>query len=350
MPDWFALSFPRFQLIDMKAVIPVAGAGTRLRPLTYTQPKPLISVAGKPIISFMLDQLIGIGVHEFVFIIGYLGEKIRDYLEEAYPDIKKEFIFQGERQGSGHALWIARESLRTADELIIFFGDAIIDLDFNRVLSEPTSCVGVKKVQDPREFGVVEYAENGTVAKMVEKPKIPKSNMAMVGFYRIKEVHRLVEALEFNILHNVRSEGEFPLTDALMRMIENGVTFSTIEVDNWFDCGKKDVLLETNAIFLDREGYASSNLPPFDNCIIIHPVSIGKHCVITDAIIGPHVTIGDHAEINYSIVKNSIIGNYASIKEIILQKSVVGNDASITGLRQSLNIGDNTEIDFSLSD
>lgn len=334
----------------MKAVIPVAGAGTRLRPLTYTQPKPLISVAGKPIISFMLDQLIALGVSDFVFIIGYLGEKIRDYIEQTYPQIKKEFIVQDERLGSGHALWIARELLKPADELFIFFGDAIIDLDFQRLLESPTSCVAVKKVQNPRDFGVVEYGQDGLVARMVEKPKIPKSNMGLVGFYRIREVASLIEALEFNILHNVRNEGEFPLTDALMRMIEKGIPFSTIEVDNWFDCGKKDVLLETNAIFLDREGYASSNLPPFDNCIIIHPVSIGKQCVITDSIIGPHVTIGDHAEINYSIVKNSIIGNYASIREIILQQSVVGNDASITGLRQRLNIGDNTEIDFSLSD
>jgi len=334
----------------MKAVIPVAGAGTRLRPLTYTQPKPLIPVAGKPIISFMLDQLIALGVSDFVFIIGYLGEKIRDYIEQTYPQIKKEFIVQDERLGSGHALWIARELLKPADELFIFFGDAIIDLDFQRLLESPTSCVAVKKVQNPRDFGVVEYGQDGLVARMVEKPKIPKSNMGLVGFYRIREVASLIEALEFNILHNVRNEGEFPLTDALMRMIEKGIPFSTIEVDNWFDCGKKDVLLETNAIFLDREGYASSNLPPFDNCIIIHPVSIGKQCVITDSIIGPHVTIGDHAEINYSIVKNSIIGNYASIREIILQQSVVGNDASITGLRQRLNIGDNTEIDFSLSD
>lgn len=334
----------------MKAVIPVAGAGTRLRPLTYTQPKPLIPVAGKPIISFMLDQLISVGVTDFVFIIGYLGEKIRNYIEQTYPSINKEFIVQDDRLGSGHALWIAKELLRPASELIIFFGDAIIDLDFKKLLDSPTSCVAVKKVQDPREFGVVEYGKEGFVSCMVEKPKIPKSNMGMVGFYRIREVEGLIEALEFNILHNVRNEGEFPLTDALMRMIEKGVQFTTIEVDNWFDCGKKDVLLETNAIFLDREGYASSNLPPFDNCIIIHPVSIGKHCMITDSIIGPHVTIGDYAEINYSIVKNSIIGNYASIKEVILQKSVVGNDASITGLRQSLNIGDNTEIDFSLRD
>lgn len=317
-----------------------------MRPLTYTQPKPLIPVAGKPILSFIIDQLIGIGIQEFVFVIGYLGEKIRDYVEHAYPEIQKEFVQQEERLGSAHALYIAREYFRDAEELMIFFGDAIIDMDFERVLREPTSCLGVKKVQDPREYGVVEFGEDGLVSRVIEKPRIPKSNLAMVGFYRIKEVPILIESLEFNVANNIRSEGEFPLTDALMRMIEKKVEFSTVEVDNWFNCGKKEVLLEANAILLDREGYASSNLPPFDNSIIIHPVSIGSQCEITNSIIGPHVTIGDNVQISYSIVKDSIIGNFASIKEVILQKSVVGNDASITGMRQSLNIGDNTEIDF----
>lgn len=330
----------------MIAIIPVAGAGTRLRPLTYTQPKPLIPVAGKPILSFIIDQLMGVGIREFVFIIGYLGEKIKNYVEQAYPDLEKTFVNQEMRLGSAHAIWTARAAIEHAREAFIFFGDSIIDLDFQRVIAEPYNCVGVKKVSDPREFGVVEYGEDGLVNRMVEKPRIPKSNMAMVGFYKINTLPQFIEALEFNISHNIRTEGEFPLTDVLMRMIERGQQFSTIEVDNWFDCGKKDVLLETNAILLNREGYADLKVPPHNNSIFIHPVSIGDDCVITNSVIGPHVTIGHNVKIDYAIVRDSIIGNYASIQEIILQKSVVGNDAAITGMRQSLNIGDNTEIDF----
>ncbi|MCG8329413.1 MAG: glucose-1-phosphate thymidylyltransferase [Chitinophagales bacterium] len=332
----------------MKAVIPVAGAGTRLRPLTYTQPKPLIPVAGKPIISFILDQLIEIGINEFVFIIGYLGEKIRNYVDKAYPDIKRDYIIQEDRLGSGHAIWTARELLKDAGEIYIFFGDIIVDANFKKIMNSDHSVLCVKKVDDPREYGVVEYNRNGKVDRVVEKPKIPKSNMAMVGFYKIKEVHQLIDALEFNIKHNIRSNGEFPLTDAMMRMIEHDVLFSTVEVDNWFNCGKKEVLLDTNAIFLARSGFASDDLPAYDNSIVIQPVSIGKNCKITNSIIGPHVTIGDNARINRAIVRDSILGNYAHIKEVILQRSVVGNDTAITGLRQSLNIGDNTEIDFSL--
>ncbi len=331
----------------MKAIIPVAGVGTRLRPLTYTQPKPLIPVAGKPIISFIIDQLVGVGIREFVFIIGYLGEKIREYVEQTYPDIQKEFVNQDERLGSAHAVWVAREAWRHADEVMIFFGDIIIDVDFQKVMDAPYSCLGVKKVSDPREFGVVEYDAEGFVARVVEKPKIPKSDMALVGFYKIKEVPALLDALEFNIAHQIRTEGEYPLTDALMRMIEKGVRFGTIAVDNWFNCGKREVLLETNAILLDREGYPSSDFSAFDTAIIIHPVSIGKNCEIINSIIGPHVTIGHNARIKKAIITDSIIGNYASLKEVILRHSVVGNDTSITGMRHSLNIGDNTEIDFS---
>ena len=331
----------------MKAIIPVAGAGTRLRPLTYTQPKPLIPVAGKPIISFIIDELRAAGVEDFVFIIGYLGEKIQNYVEQTYPDLKKTFVSQEERQGSAHALWIAREFFRDASEVIIYFGDVIIDVDFTQVVQSDCSCLGVKKVSKPWEYGIVELDKKKTIKRLVEKPKIPKSELAMVGFYKIREVPMLIDALDFNIVNNIRSNGEFPLTDALMRMVERGVKIMPIVVDNWFNCGKKEVLLETNAIFLDREGYASSELPSFDNSIIIHPVSIGENCEIENSIVGPHVTIGNDTKIVNAIVRDSIIGNFASIKEVILQKSVVGNDAAITGVRQSLNIGDNTEIDFS---
>lgn len=331
----------------MKAIIPVAGAGTRLRPLTYTQPKPLIPVAGKPIISFIIDQLLEVGVKEFVFIIGYLGEKIKLYVEEQYPDLEMEFVSQKQREGSGHAIWTARKALKGVEEAIIIFGDAILDIDLKDFIATETSCLAIQKVDDPWDFGVVEFDNAGNVVRLVEKPKIPKSNMAMVGLYKVKELPLLIKALSHNIKNNIRTAGEFPLTDGLMRLIEKGVVFHTMGVNNWYDCGKISILLETNAILLDKKGYASANLPLYDNTIIINPVSIGKDCVIENSIIGPHVTIGENTKINYSIVKNSIIGNYAAIKEVVLQNSVVGNDAGITGLRQSLNIGDNTEIDFS---
>lgn len=331
----------------MKAVIPVAGTGIRLRPLTYTQPKPLIPVAGKPIISFIVDQLIELGVLDFVFIIGYLGEKIREYIERTYPQLNTAFVTQEERLGSAHAIWLARDFYADADEVIIFFGDAIIDADLGAFKDCKTTCIGVREVDDPRQFGVVEHDIDGNIRSLIEKPKIPMSNVAMVGCYKVREVELLIKACAYNMENDIKSIGEYPLTDALNRMLEWGTTLTKIPVDNWFDCGRREVLLETNAIFLDRDGFATDDPPPYDNSIIIHPVHIGPDCDISNSIVGPYVTLGANTKLEHAIVADSIIGEFATIHDIVLRNSVVGNDASIGGLRQSLNIGDNTEIDFS---
>jgi len=332
----------------MKVVIPVAGAGTRLRPHTYTQPKPLMPVAGKPIIRLIVDRLVEVGLTEFVFVIGYLGDKIRDYIEETYPNLHTEFVYQEYREGSAHAIATAREYIEDESEIFIAFGDTIFDVDLRTMLDCRNSCIGVKKVSDPREFGVAEFGEDGIVTRMVEKPRIPKSNMAIVGLYKIKEVSTLLRTIDHLIRNDIRTVGEFQLTDALQYMLEGGVTFQTVVVNNWFDCGRKDVLLETNATLLNQRGYATDefNLPETDNTIFIHPVAIGANCEILNSIIGPNVTIGDNVKINYSIIKDSIIGNFAGLEDIVLRHSVIGSDANIKGMNLSLNIGDNTEIDF----
>jgi glucose-1-phosphate thymidylyltransferase len=329
----------------MKAVIPVAGAGTRLRPHTYTQPKPLIPVAGKPIIASIVDELVESGIREFVFIIGYLGDKIREFIESKYEHLRLEFIYQDERLGLGHALWIARESFEKSEEVLIVLGDTIFDGDLHDILHAKYSCLGVKKVEDPRDFGVVVMGEDGFIKQVIEKPRIPKSNLAIVGIYKIIEIRNFINALQYVIDQNILTRDEFQLTDALMYMVNQGSKFTVCPVENWFDCGKKEILLETNAMLLKRK--AQEKLPKFDNTIFIPPVSVGKNCKISNSIIGPNVSVGDNSTLNYTIVRNSIIGSFASIEEAVLHRSIIGSDASIKGLSQSLNIGDNTEIDFS---
>lgn len=332
----------------MKAVIPVAGVGTRLRPHTYTQPKPLIPVAGKPIIASIIDQLVEEGgIHEFILVIGYLGDKIRDYIEKRYPHLDIQFVYQEARLGLGHAMHLAAEAYQGADDILIVLGDTIFEGDLKELLKQPHSCLGVKKVEDPREFGVVEIGEGGFIGRVVEKPRIPKSNMALVGLYKISAVDALIKGLEHIIQNDIQTVEEYQLSDALMYMVEMGVQFTVFEVDNWYDCGKKDILLDTNAMLLKRKGNATENVPAFENTIIVHPVSIGENCSIKNSIIGPNVCIGDNATMNYAIVSDSIIGSFARIEETVLQKSIIGSDASIKGLSLSLNIGDNTEIDFS---
>jgi glucose-1-phosphate thymidylyltransferase len=332
----------------MKVVIPVAGAGTRLRPHTYTQPKPLMPVAGKPIICFIIDRLVEAGITDFVFVIGYLGDKIRHFIDEAYPDLQTEFVYQEHREGSAHAIITAREAIEDEKEVFIAFGDTIFEADLKGMIENKNSCIGVKKVNDPREFGVAECDENGLVTRLVEKPRIPKSNSAIVGLYKINDTAALLQAIDEMMEQNIRTVGEYQLTDALQRMVEKGAKIETVPVKNWFDCGRKEVLLETNAMLLSQPGYASDafNLPEFENTIFIHPVAVGANCQISNSIIGPHVSIGDNTSIHYAIVRDSIIGNFASLEDVVLKKSVLGSDTRIRGRNFSLNIGDNTEIDF----
>ncbi|MCC7246413.1 MAG: NTP transferase domain-containing protein [Saprospiraceae bacterium] len=332
----------------MKVIIPVAGAGTRLRPHTYTQPKPLMPVAGKPIICFIIDKLVEAGLTDFVFVIGYLGEKVRHFIETTYPQLQTEFVFQEQREGSAHAVATAREAIEDENEIFIAFGDTIFDVDLKQMLQCPQSCLGVKKVKDPRDFGVAEMDENGKVLRLIEKPSIPKSNLALVGLYKITEVNKLLKSIDYLIENDQRTIGEYQLTDALQHMVENGTQIQGIQVNNWFDCGRKEVLLETNAMLLTQRGYAGHdpNLPEFENTILIHPVAIGANCQISNSIIGPHVSIGDHAQIQNSVIKDSIIGNFTALRDVVLKHSVIGSDTSIRGMDLSLNIGDNTEIDF----
>jgi glucose-1-phosphate thymidylyltransferase len=330
----------------MKALIPVAGIGSRLRPHTHTQPKALVPVAGKPILAHIVDNLIEAGISDFIFIIGYLGNKIEDYVKTSYPGIEKKFILQEPREGIGHAVWLAKEFIRKNDEIVIALGDTVFDIDLREIINQKASSLGVKKVDDPRTFGVAELNESGYIKNLVEKPPIPKSNLALVGLYKIKEAFMLMEALEENISNNIRTYEEFQLTDGILRLIQKGVQMKTFPVENWYDCGTKESLLETNAVLLKKTLGSVHPAKNFENTIIIPPVSIPDSCKISNSIIGPNVSIGDHSIINYSILKDAIIGSYSELQNAVLHHSVIGSDASLHGLSQSLNIGDSTEIDF----
>ena len=329
----------------MKAIIPVAGAGTKLRPHTYTQPKALIPIAGKTILSFIVDQLQEAGITEFIFIVGYLGDKIKDYVSQTYPELKAHFVYQNERQGTGHAIELTR-NIVAGDEVFVVLGDTICEYDIQEVINSPYSMLGIKKVDDPRHFGVATINEAGFVEQVVEKPSIPKSNIALVGLYKIKESDILFECLQHLFTNNTAEAGVYHLTDAIDCMIQRGAKFQAFKVKNWFDCGKKESLLESNATLLKKFGGNTSEEHNYPHTIIIPPVSIAPGCEISHSIIGPHVAIGANTHIQHSIVRDSIIGSYTHLFEVVLDNSLIGSDASVKGLSRSLNIGDNTEIDF----
>jgi glucose-1-phosphate thymidylyltransferase len=329
----------------MKAIIPVAGAGTKLRPHTYTQPKALIPLAGKTILSIIVDQLHEAGINEFVFIVGYLGEKIQDYVKANYSALTCHFVYQNERYGTGHAIDLAKEIVGD-DEVLIVLGDTIAEYDVKAMIDSPHSMLAIKKVDDPRNFGVAEIEEDGFISRVVEKPAIPKSNMALVGIYKIIESHDLFICIKKIMDKAGRSTGDLSLTDAIECMIQTGAKFKSVRVQNWFDCGKKETILKSNAILLKKFGGKVVGMEKFENTIIIPPVSIAEGCNIKNSVIGPNVTIGESTILNYTIVKESIIGSFSRLYDVVLDDSLIGSDTGIKGETRSLNIGDNTDIDL----
>jgi glucose-1-phosphate thymidylyltransferase len=218
----------------MKAIIPVAGAGTKLRPHTYTQPKALIPIAGKTTLSFIVDQLHEAGIQDFLFIVGYLGEKIQEYVHQTCPHLITPFVYQNERQGTRHAIELTKNIVGN-DEVFVTLGDTICEFDIKEVLESPYSMLGVKKVDDPRNFGVASIDDVGFIEQVVEKPAIPRSNMALVGLYKIKETNFLYDCLHHIFTQNIKTLGEYNLTDALECMIARGAKFQSFKVKNWFN-------------------------------------------------------------------------------------------------------------------
>lgn len=330
-----------------KAIIPVAGIGTRLRPHTHTVPKSLIPVAGKPILGHIMDTITKSGINDFIFVIGYLGDKIEEFVTHNYPNINAEFVIQTVGKGVGHAIWLTKEHWSEADNLLIVFGDTIVEMDLGIMIKGEHNSVGVKKVEDPRQFGVAEVAEDRHIINMVEKPTMPKSNLALVGVNFIKNTELFHECLGHIIENEIKTKNEFHLTDALMAMIEKGDTFHYIEVDNWFDCGKKEIILETNRTLLQHNQYVKEkNKENITNSIIVEPVFIAQTAKISNSIIGPHVSIGEGSIVEHSILTDSIIGPNSHIDYVVLQDSLIGNDASLKGFKQSLNLGDSAEVNF----
>jgi glucose-1-phosphate thymidylyltransferase len=331
----------------MRAIIPVAGPGTKLRPHTYSQPKALIPLAGKTVLGIIVDQLYNAGVSEFVFVVGYLGDKIEDYISEQYPFIKAIFVYQNLREGTAHAVKITKDFVEN-DEVFIVLGDTICEYDVKAIIDLPYSALGIKRVDDPTKFGVVELDENDneTIVKLIEKPTIPTSNNALVGLYKIKETEKLFNCLEMLTEQGAGLNGNFTITEALQCMINQGTVLKTFKVDNWYDCGNKESLLASNAVLLKKMEPSLNMQYDFENTILISPVTIGENCIIKNAIIGPNVAIGSNVNIDRSIINNTIIGGYTRLYNVVMENSLIGNDVFVNGLKRNLNIGDNTELNF----
>lgn len=325
----------------MRAIIPVAGIGTRLRPHTHTIPKALVQVAGKPILGHILDELIPLGVSNIVLVTGYMGDRVREYVDAAYPSLDACYVDQEERRGLGHAIHLTRKCVDDGPVLIVL-GDTVVTADYSRLLQGRITLIGVKEVEDPSRFGVVEV-ENGRVRSLVEKPDVPISNLAIVGLYYIVNTPLLFESLQALIDGDIRTKGEYQLTDALKIMLERGEEMSTFEVEGWYDCGRPDTLLETNRFLLERSG---GNGKKIEGAVLVPPVSIDSSAVVERSIVGPHVSVAAGSVIRDSVVRNSIINANAQVERSLLDGSLIGEGAVVHGHFQRLNVGDSSEIDM----
>ena len=324
---------------EFSAIVPVAGAGTRLRPHTHTYPKVLLTVGDKPIIGHILDELSEAGIKKVYMVIGHLGDKIKTYVSEKYPRLAVTYITQEEPRGLGHAIWLTKKHVK--GPALVLLGDTIISADLGDFLGAGDDAIAVKEVADPRRFGVVEI-KNGRITDMVEKPKNPASNMAIVGIYAFKDSGLLYKSLDKLVASGRTTKGEIQLTDALELMLKGGHKFRPITIDGWYDCGKPEALLETNRYILDRKKHVNRAR----DCAIIEPVYISPRAKVSGSVIGPYASIGDGVTVDSCIISDSIINEDAVIVNMNLSKSLVGPSATIIGRREQINIGESSEIRF----
>lgn len=326
----------------MRAVIPVAGVGTRLRPHTYALPKVLLNVAGKPILAHILDALVEHNVDRATIITGYMGELVEEFVRKRYKNLDVVFVEQRERLGLGHAIWTGRKTYNNDEPLMIILGDTVFDVDLRLAFSSKKNSIGVKQVDDPRRFGVVVMNKNNNIQEFIEKPETPISNLAIVGMYHITNPQALVRSLDYLIDNNITTRNEYQLTDALQRMLLDGEEFTTFSVEGWYDCGKPETLLSTNRFLLEQ--YPTPR--QLKNTVIIPPCYISEEATVENSVIGPYTSIADGAIVKDSIVKNSIISYEAKVLQSLLNESIIGNEAEVNGTFNKFNVGNSSIIDF----
>jgi len=320
------------------AIIPVAGEGTRLRPHTYSVPKVLMSVAGKAMISHILDRLVDSGIEDVVFIIGHMGAEVRGFVERNY-DFNARFIEQPERKGLGHAIYLAKDATPPGPVLIVL-GDTLFRADLAEVLRSRVSLIAVKKTDDPRRFGIVKLDGNRVVG-IVEKPADPPSDLAVIGIYYLTDSGVLFDCLDEIISRDVKTKGEYQLTDALALMTDRGERLEVFTVDGWYDCGKKETLLQTNKELLDLEAQKVR----IEGTVVLDPVAVHPRADIVNCVVGPYVSVAEGSRIKNSIVRNSILEEGSNVEDAFLDGSLIGKGCSVKGRPEVLNIGDSCEVE-----
>ena len=323
----------------MKVIIPTAGSGKRLRPHTFASPKPLIHVAGCPILDYLLESVVALpDLSELIFIVG--DQQIREYVERYY-NLPARFIWQNEPKGLGHAISLAK--IRDSGEpVLILLGDKIFECDYQKMLQNPYTVIGVRRIENPQESGIVEM-DGEFITRLIEKPENPPTNLVIEGVYYIQNSELLFHCLDEIIERDIRTHNEYQLTDGLQLMIEYGEQMKA-EFINSLHCGTPDQLLDANRSILEKRAPQTYRFP---NSVIIPPVFIGEGTVVERAIIGPYASIGDGARVVNAIIKDAIIHPDATVENLLISRSLIGPDARVYGRGHQLNVGSSAQIDLS---
>ena len=324
----------------MKVIIPLAGKGTRLRPHTHVTPKPMLEIAGKPVMAYILEDLERLGgVEEVIYITGHLKEKVEEYTKKNF-NFPAKFIEQTVQDGTAGAVDLARPYVD--QPVLIIFVDTIFETDLSVIkTTDADGIMWVKEVEDYQRFGVVVTDEQGNMTQIVEKPTTPISKRANIGLYYIRNWKLLYEGIQ-HVLKQPKNKGEYYLTDAFQYMIEKGAKIRVIDVEGWYDAGKLDTLLETNRIILEK-GAARRPANP-GNSKIIDPVYVEDGVTLKGATIGPNVSIGAGSTIEGSTLRDTIIGRKSRIAGSTLTGSLVGHETVLEGVKGSVTVGDHSEI------
>jgi glucose-1-phosphate thymidylyltransferase len=323
----------------VKVIIPLAGKGTRLRPHTHVTPKPLVRVGGKPVMSYILDDLERLGVEEIVFITGYLRDAIEAYIRTEYPGFRAHFVEQPIQDGTAGAVRLAEPFID--EDCLIIFVDTLFDADLSLTRRLPAGAAGViwaKEVEDYQRFGVIVKDEHGDMRRIIEKPKDPVSRLANIGLYYIRDWKLLFEGIGHVMTRPPGPSGEFYLTDAFQYMIDRGARIRVEEVEGWYDCGQVETLIDTNRHVL--ENGRSLEPEPASGSTIRSPVRIPPGVTLENATIGPNVTVEAGCDIRGTTLRDCIIGRNVTLRDCVLHDSMVGDHVSLRGVHGRVNIGD----------
>ncbi len=330
----------------LKVVIPMAGLGTRLRPHTWSRPKQLVTLAEKCVLAHVIDMFSTLTDPknvEFIFIVGYLGDKVEAYMNEYHPDVKVTYVVQAEMRGQSHAIYLTKEYL--SGPMLMVFADTLIETDLSFLKNEESDVVAwVKPVPDPRRFGVTVVDEDGWVKRIIEKPRDMTNNLAVVGFYYFKDSDALIKAIEEQLEGGQQLKGEFYLADAVNIMLDKGAKMRTERVQVWLDAGTAEAVLETNRYLLKNGHDNSTEVAQREGLTILPPVFIHPSAKVEASVIGPYASIGANCEINHSVIRDTIIEKGSQLRGVNLEYSLIGENSVVDGGPKNLNIGDNSEV------